>query len=571
MTAPSPRAIVPAMEPNTATAAAPGLVRRTLQQAARDTVYLAAGVLTSSLALTVWITGLTLSLSLVIFIVGLPVVVASAIAFRWTAELDRRNAAWLLGRPVRAVYRAQGKGLRGLLGSTLRDPQTSRDFVWLVLHSVLGFTLGCIGIGLVLLAAGVATLPAWYWSLPHGADIGIWQADELWEAFALAVLAVPLAIVAIGALRVCALAESGLAVTLLHGDDDGVRTTAADTEAASAKRRFDPEVALSLHVSLTAFVALLMAIIWVGSGLGYFWPAWVWLGIAAPLAIHVVIRRARRAPAIRGRGVRVHAELWCVVVGYLTIVWALAGGGAFWPFWAAFGLGIPLGIHALVVFRDRLGPNRERELAERVDELTRTRRGALDVQAAELRRIERDLHDGAQARLVSLSMLVGRAEEQLADRPEVAALVRRAREEAGAAIGELRDLARGIAPPVLTDRGLGAAVQALGVRAPMAVTVDVFDDGRPPPVVETAAYFVVAEALTNVAKHAGGAAATVVVTRDSERLVVEVTDEGPGGADPQGGGLEGLRHRVEAIDGTLRVTSPAGGPTMIRAELPCAS
>jgi signal transduction histidine kinase len=560
------------MESNTATTAAPGLVRRTLSQAARDTIYLAAGVLTSSLAFAVWVTGLTLSLSLVIFIVGLPVVIASAIAFRWTAELDRRNAAWLLRRPVRAVYRAQGKGFRGVLRSTLSDPQTSRDFVWLVLHSMLGFTFGCIGLGLVLLVAGVATLPAWYWSLPHGADIGIWHADELWEAFALALLAVPLALVTIGALRVCALAESGLAVALLDGDDDGVSTTTAATDPAAPKRRrFDPEVALSLHVSLTAFIALLMAIIWIGSGLGYFWPAWVWLGIAAPLAIHVVIRRACRAPAIRGRSVRVHAEVWCVIVGYLTIVWALAGGGPFWPFWTAFGLGIPLGIHALVVFRDRLGPNRERELTERVDELTRTRRGALDVQAAELRRIERDLHDGAQARLVSLSMLVGRAEEQLADRPEVAALVRRAREEAGAAIGELRDLARGIAPPVLTDRGLGAAVQALGVRAPMAVTVDVFDDGRPPPVVETAAYFVVAEALTNVAKHAGGAAASVVVTRDSEQLVVEVSDEGPGGADPQGGGLKGLRHRVEAIDGTLRVTSPAGGPTTIRAELPCAS
>ncbi|MDX6541850.1 MAG: hypothetical protein QOI71_3460, partial [Gaiellales bacterium] len=200
------------MESNTATTAAPGLVRRALSQAARDTVYLAAGVLTSSLAFAVWITGLTLSLSLVVFIVGLPVVIASAIAFRWTAELDRRNAAWLLHRPVRAVYRAQGKGFRGVLRSTLSDPQTSRDFVWLVLHSVLGFTFGCIGLGLVLLVAGVATLPAWYWSLPHGADIGIWHADELWEACALALLAVPLAFVTVGALRVCALAESGLAV-----------------------------------------------------------------------------------------------------------------------------------------------------------------------------------------------------------------------------------------------------------------------------------------------------------------------------------------------------------------------
>jgi signal transduction histidine kinase len=124
---------------------------------------------------------------------------------------------------------------------------------------------------------------------------------------------------------------------------------------------------------------------------------------------------------------------------------------------------------------------------------------------------------------------------------------------------------------VLADRGLGAAVQALGSRAPMAVEVDVPSDRRPPPVVETAAYFVVAEALTNVAKHAGGAPARVVVSRAAQRLVVEVSDEGPGGADPRGGGLTGLRHRVEALDGTLHVSSPAGGPTTIRAEMPCAS
>jgi signal transduction histidine kinase len=344
----------------------------------------------------------------------------------------------------------------------------------------------------------------------------------------------------------------------------------ATTEAVRT-RRFDPHVALSMHFALTALVAVLMAVIWAGSGFGYFWPAWVWIGIAVPLALHVVIHRAQGAPPVRGRSVRVHAEVDGVIAGYLICVWALAGGGGFWPFWPALGLSIPLAIHALVVYRDRLNPARERELSERVDELTRTRRGALDVQAAELRRIERDLHDGAQARLVSLSMLVGRAEDQLADRPEVAALVRRAREEAGAAIGELRDLARGIAPPVLADRGLGAAVQALGVRAPMPVEVEVPDARRPPPVVETAAYFVVAEALTNVAKHAGGAPARVVVLRERERLVVEISDSGPGGADPDGGGLTGLRHRVEAIDGTLRVESPAGGPTTIRAEMPCAS
>jgi len=211
----------------------------------------------------------------------------------------------------------------------------------------------------------------------------------------------------------------------------------------------------------------------------------------------------------------------------------------------------------------------ERQLAARVDELTRTRAGALDVQAAELRRIERDLHDGAQARLVALSMQLGRAEERLDDRPEVAELVRQAREEAGAAIGELRDLARGIAPPVLADRGLAAAVEALGRRAQIPVTVNASILRRPLPVVETAAYFVVAEALTNAAKHAGGAAATVDLADHGDRLVVEVRDEGPGGADATGTGLMGLRHRVAALDGTLSVSSTAESGTTVRAELPC--
>jgi len=546
-------------------------IRAALVQAARDAGYLTIGLLTSSLALAVWITGLSLSLSLVIFIVGLPVVIASAYAFRWTAELDRRNAAWLLRRPVRGTYRGSGQGLRVRLVSTLRDPQTSRDLVWLVLHSALGMTFGIAALGLVASVAGFATLPLWYWALPDGAEIGIWNADTLLESFALAALAAPIAALSVGLLRVMALAESGLAVSLLDSDDDAVTTMAGTSEDPRA-RRFDPHVALSLHIAFTALICVLMALIWLASGAGYFWPAWVWLGVGGVLGLHVVISRAVGAPAVQGRSVRVHAEIVALIVGFLTIVWALASFSApFWPFWPALGLSVPLAIHALIVFRDRLNPNRERELVERVDELTRTRRGALDVQAAELRRIERDLHDGAQARLVSLSMLVGRAEEQLADRPEVAALVRRAREEAGAAIGELRDLARGIAPPVLTDRGLNAAVQALGVRAPMTVEVEVPDDSRPPPVVETAAYFVVAEALTNVAKHAGGAPARVVVERDARRLVVEVSDSGPGGADPDGGGLTGLRHRVEAIDGALRITSPKGGPTMIRAELPCGS
>jgi signal transduction histidine kinase len=326
--------------------------------------------------------------------------------------------------------------------------------------------------------------------------------------------------------------------------------------------------AIALEAALSMLLGLLMVFLWGVTGAGAFWPAWVWFGLAVPLAIQGSIKLALRAPAGRLRGLAVHGAVSGTIVAILLAVYALSGGGTFWPLWAVSSLALIFGWHAIVVVAlPRMRP-RERALEARVDELTRTRMGALDVQAAELRRIERDLHDGAQARLVALSMQLGRAEERLAEQPEVADLVRQAREEAGHAIAELRDLARGIAPPVLADRGLAAAVEALGRRAPMTVSVDVALERRPLPVVETAAYFVVAESLTNAAKHAGGAAAHVELAERDGRLVIEVRDDGPGGADTDGTGLTGLRHRVEALDGTLAVRSGKGGTT-VHAELPC--
>ena len=232
-------------------------------------------------------------------------------------------------------------------------------------------------------------------------------------------------------------------------------------------------------------------------------------------------------------------------------------------------LGSCSALHAAIC-EPAVRPEREQALAERVDELTRTRRGALDVQAAELRRIERDLHDGAQARLVALSHAARPHRGAPRRPPGGAALVRQARDEAGAAIGELRDLARGIAPPVLADRGLAAAVEALGRRSATPVrSTRTSSRARPLPVVETAAYFVVAEALTNVAKHAPARRRRVPLAGDDGRLLIEIADDGPGGADPRGSGLTGLRHRVEALDGTLTVTSVEGSGTTIHAELPC--
>jgi signal transduction histidine kinase len=328
--------------------------------------------------------------------------------------------------------------------------------------------------------------------------------------------------------------------------------------------------AIVLEASLSVLFSMIFVFLWGVTGGGYFWPMWIIFAFAIPIVIQVAVRLALRAPAGRWRALALHAAGSGSLAFVLVTIYLLSDpGGSFWPMWPLAVLALALGTHAIVtVAMPNLGP-RERALEARVDELTRTRRGALDVQAAELRRIERDLHDGAQARLVALSMQLGRAEERLGDSPEVAELVRSAREEASAAIGELRDLARGIAPPVLADRGLEAAVEAVGRRSPMEVTVNVVLPRRPPPVVETAAYFVVTEALTNAAKHSGGAPARVTIVESDGGLVVEVRDEGRGGAKASGTGISGLRHRVEALDGTLAVTSPEGEGTTIRAELPC--
>jgi signal transduction histidine kinase len=214
-----------------------------------------------------------------------------------------------------------------------------------------------------------------------------------------------------------------------------------------------------------------------------------------------------------------------------------------------------------------------RLLVAEVTEQRTARAAAVRVADDEQLRIERDLHDGAQQRLVALALDLSRAKRKFTSDPEQAyALVDEAQQEAKRAIVELRNLARGIRPPILTDRGLDAAISALAGRASVPIEVDVRLPQRPPPPVESAAYFIVAEALTNVDKHAQASRAAVWVTRTGDRLVLEVRDDGRGGAAAAGrSGLAGLADRVASLDGSLQITSPAGGPTIIHAELPCES
>src|SRR3954471_1061644 len=295
-------------------------------------------------------------------------------------------------------------------------------------------------------------------------------------------------------------------------------------------------------------------------------------------------------PAVGLAGFTLAVCVWGTAIGTVLMpawYWAIPEPGIDWGLFTIDTLGeafavVPVGLLLLAVAvpltraaayglaslgRVLLAPSERRRVAE----LERTRAGPVDSQAAELQRIERDLHDGAQARLVALAMDLGMAQEKLATDPAGAqALVAGAHTEAKRALAELRDLSRGIYPSILTDRGLGAALSSIAARNPVEVALDVDLPERMPAATEAAAYFVAVEALTNVAKHSDAEHCRVRIGRRAGRLRVEVTDDGHGGADPGGAGLTGLRQRVEALDGTLLVQTGELGTT-VRAELPCAS
>jgi signal transduction histidine kinase len=227
-------------------------------------------------------------------------------------------------------------------------------------------------------------------------------------------------------------------------------------------------------------------------------------------------------------------------------------------------------LHGIVGQR-LLAPSTEEVLTERVEELTESRSAVMRAMHLERRRIERDLHDGAQQRLVSLAMELGLAREKLASDPEAARkLIDASHEDAKLVLSDLRDLVRGIHPAVLTDRGLDAAISAIAGRSPIPITVDITLNERLPEEVEGTAYFVVVEALTNVAKHSGATSASVAIRRQRGWLRLVISDNGRGGADlAKGSGLRGLRDRIHALDGTFALQSPAGKGTTLMVEIPC--
>ncbi|MEO6714701.1 MAG: sensor domain-containing protein [Mycobacteriales bacterium] len=263
------------------------------------------------------------------------------------------------------------------------------------------------------------------------------------------------------------------------------------------------------------------------------------------------------------------ADLWIGTVGDLQTAVAVMGLGVLLLVFVT-----PYVIHGLRnicagLGRSLLASYGSEELADRVDALTASRQRAVDSAQAERSRIERDLHDGAQQRLVSLAMTLGRAKSRLSPDDAARPLIDEAHQEAKMAIAELRDLTRGLQPPVLSDRGLDAALSALAARSSVPVDIDVDLSHRPSPTMEAMAYFVVAEALTNVAKHSGARRASVSARRVADMLHVVIRDDGMGGADPAGSGICGIADRIAGVDGTLSLDSPIGGPTVMTVVLPC--
>jgi signal transduction histidine kinase len=359
-------------------------------------------------------------------------------------------------------------------------------------------------------------------------------------------------------------------------------TVAVAALPAQRARRWMPSLAAGLSLQeyassllrrIGSLVSILLVSIWALDGQGYFWPAWAWLGLIVFATLDVTGRWAWRQEQGALRRVACVWALALFATGILVLTWVLTavldGVRAFWPTWALLGIATACSGYSLIALHDRVLVARgKRALRARVELLTRTRRDAVDAAAAELGRIERDLHDGAQAQLVALTLKLGRAELKLEDRPDVLELICDAHRDAHSAIAELRDLARGIVPPLLADRGLIAAVQALAGRYGSLVAIDAELPRPLTPAIERAAYFVVAEALTNTMKHAGAARSWVRIGGDDRRLIVSIGDDGCGGADPDGSGLVGLRARVAALDGTLDVQSAAGEGTTVIARLP---
>jgi signal transduction histidine kinase len=486
-----------------------------------------------------------------------PLVVPALFVFRATTRLaalvEAAVARTLLGVDVRIAPPApSGRGYWGRIRAGVSDGAFWSRQAYLLLRVTLGFALAVGIVSLIATCALLIALPifvAYRWD----ADVFSRHIHAIGVAFAFLPVGLAGLVGTAWLVRGLGTAWGRLARALLPG---GRATTDPSSELQAALR-----TALPIHAAVYAGLNTVLIVIWALTSRSTFWPEWTLMALALPLAVHawaVFVDRGDPRRIARTRALAIHLGASSAVFLFLVGIWAVTARAYFWPVWPAIGLAIAVGVHALFA------------MTRRIDVLTETRAGAVETAEHELRRIERDLHDGAQARLVALGMSLGLAEQKLGSDPEAAArLLAEARTGAGEALRELRDLARGIHPPVLSDRGVRAAVGELAARSSVPVEV-AGEPGTLDPAVETAAYFICAEAIANATKHGAPSRIDVRFERRPQLLALEIVDDGRGGADPSGGGLTGLRHRAEALDGILEVTSPPGGPTRIHAELPCA-
>jgi signal transduction histidine kinase len=422
------------------------------------------------------------------------------------------------------------------------------------LYVLAMFPVALVPLAVLSMAVQTAAVPFYYhWDQTD--TVFSWDINSLAESLLVVPIGLALVVVAAHLTGLFASLSRLLASRLLSGK--GPSMSAEEVRQLRLRT-------LRVNAAISGLVDLLLIAIWALTGLGYFWPVWAILPLALLLAIHAWIVLVLEHPEeVKSLPLALQIGISAAIWLFLVCVWALTGHGYFWPVWVFLGLGVLVAVHAVIT---------SHWSGKRIETLETSRAGAVESQEAELRRIERDLHDGAQARLVAVGMSLGMAEQKLESDPEaVRELLVEARQGATEALAELRDLARGIHPPILTDRGLEAAIAALITRSPVPVALDVDVPRRPSAPVETAAYFTVSEALANAIKHSHATTVEIKIRVAHDLLLTEISDNGHGGADPDGGGLKGLRQRIEALDGTLRVSSPDGGPTTVRAVMPCGS
>ena len=528
-------------------------------QSARTLAYLLTAIPLGAIGFATLVAGWVVVSVLAVTPLVVPALVAFRAAVGGIARLEGKIANALLGTRTTPPMQSPGpKGYWRRIPAILGDGAFWKQQVFLLQRYVVGLAFAVGEVSLLAGSLGYITQPIWYRWADSG--YGSWKVDSLGRAFIFFPAGIVGLALGLWLLRPLTAYARSLAVGLLGGE--GPAYPQREGPVARARRLR----ALEWHGLGFLLLNLFMLVIWATTTPGgYFWPEWTFAPLGVALGIHAWTVYVAGKPWSFPRGLALHGGASLGLSVFLVFIWAVTSRAYFWPLW-------PIAVFVLVFLIHLAIDRRFRQQNERIEQLESTRAGAVDQQDAELRRIERDLHDGAQAQLVALGMSIGMAEKKLASDPEGAQqLLAEARRGAREALEELRNLARGIHPPVLGDRGLEAAISALADRTPLVVQVEVDVEQRPPAPVETAAYYVVAEALANVGKHAHAERVDIAVRREGDELSVEITDNGAGGADASGNGLLGLQRRVEALDGRFRVESPKGGPTVVRAVMPCES